>query len=265
MTINEETRTHVLYCLQKGVRYDGRKPHQFRKISIEYGVSENAEGSTRVRIGDTDVIVGIKLSIEKPFPDRPDEGNIMVNVELLPLSSPEFEPGPPGIMAVELARVVDRGIRESHALDVSKLVIERGEKAWSVIIDVCTLNDDGGLLDACALAALAALTDTVFPQYVDGKLDYKHKTTNRLPLHCMPIAVTCYKIGPHLIVDPCPDEESVMDCRLTITTTEDGNVCSLQKGGDAPLTIEEIDTMAGLALERASELRSLLSPRRKNP
>lgn len=260
MTMNEETRSHVLRCLQKGVRYDGRQATQYRPITIETGVSMNAEGSCRVVMGNTQVIVGVKLAIERPYPDRPDEGNIMVNVELLPLSNPDFEPGPPGIFAVELARVVDRGIREAHAIDVHKLVIERAEKAWSVNIDICTLNDDGGLIDASALAALAAIKDAVFPLYSDGKLDYKTKTHQRLPIIVQPLAVTVYKIGSSLLVDPCPDEERVMDARLTVTTTEHGKVCSLQKGGDTPLSITELDTMVGIALEKGKELRKYLTP-----
>ena len=258
MTMNEETRSHVLRCLQKRVRYDGRQATAYRPVKVETGVSINAEGSARVTMGDTQVIVGVKLNIEKPYPDRPDEGNIMVNAELLPLSSPEFEPGPPGIFAVELARVVDRGIREAHAIDVHKLVIERAEKVWSVAVDICTLNDDGGLIDASALAALAAIKDTVFPLYSEGKLDYKTKTDKRLPILVQPLAVTVYKIGSSLLVDPCPDEERVMDARLTVTTTEEGNICSLQKGGDAPLTIEEIDQMVSISIEKGGELRKLL-------
>lgn len=254
----QETRAHVLRCLQKGVRYDGRKETDFRKVTIKTGVSASAEGSALATLGETQVMVGIKLSLEKPYPDRPDEGNIMVNAELLPLSSPEFEPGPPGIFAVELARVVDRGIREAHAIDVHKLVVTRGEKVWSVAIDVCTINDDGNLIDASALAALAALRDAVFPLYADDKLDYKTKTDKKLPLKVQPLAVTVYKIGSFLIVDPQPDEEKVMEARLTVTTTEDGNVCSLQKGGDQILTIEEIDKMVGISLEKAKELRKML-------
>lgn len=254
----QETKAHVIRCLQKGVRYDGRKPEEFRKVSIKTGVSASAEGSALVGVGDTQVMVGVKLSLEKPYPDRPDEGNIMVNAELLPMSSPEFEPGPPGIFAVELARVVDRGIREAHAIDVHKLVVTRGEKVWSVSIDVCTINDDGNLIDASALAALAAVRDAVFPLYSDDKLDYKTKTDKKLPLTVQPLAVTVYKIGSFLIVDPQPDEEIVMEARLTVTTTEEGKICSLQKGGDQPLTIDEIDQMVGISMDKAKELRKLL-------
>ena len=52
------------------------------------------------------------------------------------------------------------------------------------------------------------------------------------------------KFGENLLVDPTDDEFQVADARLTITTLEDGSICSLQKGGNASLTIEEIGAIA---------------------
>ena len=229
-----------------------------REVSVEYGVSNSAEGSARVKIGDTEVIVGVKMAVEKPYPDTSDRGNLMVNAELLPLSSPEFEKGPPGIQAIELARVVDRGIRESGAIDIKKLCIVEGEQVWSVMIDICSINDNGNLLDASSLGALAAVKDAKFPKFADEKVDYSEHTKEKIPLSKEPIAVTVFKIGSHLIVDPLPEEEENIDARLTITTIGDGTICSLQKGGEDPLTVEEIDNMVALAQVKAKELRSKL-------
>jgi len=255
-----ETKKHVLKCLKKGIRYDGRGLTDYRDIDIELNVAKSAEGSARVKIGSTEVIAGVKISVETPYPDTPNQGNLMVNAELLPLSSPEYEPGPPGIKAIELARVVDRGIREAKAIDVKKLVIEAGEKVWTVIIDICSINDHGNLLDACALAALAALKTAKFPKYDQEKheLDYKTLTDIPIPLSQEPIAVTVFKIGEYLIVDPNPDEQKVYDARLTVTCSVDGGVSSLQKGGEEPMTIDEIDRMVEIALEKSKMLRALL-------
>ena len=111
-----ELRSHIISLLEANTRLDGRKLTEYRKpITVEYGVVKTAEGSARVKIGETDVMVGVKLEVGEPYPDTPNEGTIIVGAELLALSNPEFEPGPPGIQAIELARVVDRGIRESIA------------------------------------------------------------------------------------------------------------------------------------------------------
>ena len=81
---------------------------------------------------------------------------------------------------------------------------------------------------------------------------------DKLPLEHEPIAVTVWKIGEYLLVDPLSEEEKVADARLTITTTKEGNVASLQKGGEMSLTIDEVDTMVGIALDKAKELRAAL-------
>ncbi len=150
-------RDYVLSKLRDNERIDGRGFDEFRNVEIIPNVIEKAEGSALVKLGDTQVVVGVKMQPGEPYPDTPDRGVIIVNAELVPLASPTFEPGPPDENSIELARVVDRGIRESEAVDLSKLVIEEGEKVWIVFVDIHALDDDGNLLDASALAAIAAL------------------------------------------------------------------------------------------------------------
>jgi len=191
-------KDHIVSLLAKDMREDGRKLTEYRKpITIEYGISaKSAEGSARVFIGDTEVVAGVKLEVGKPFPDTPDDGVLMVNAELLPLSNPEFESGPPSIGSIELARVVDRGIRESHMIDTEKLCIKKGEKVWIACIDIYPINDAGNLFDAAALAALAALKDARFPEYdeKEGKVDYSKKSKNKLPLAKEAVEITVIKI-----------------------------------------------------------------------
>src|SRR3989338_2439806 len=254
----KELRNHIIKLFGADRRLDGRKFTDFRPIKLETGVISSAEGSAIVILGKTDVIVGIKTEVMGPFPDTPNEGGIMVGAELLPLSSPDFELGPPGIQAIEMARVVDRGIRESKAINFKKLCIKEGEKVWMLVIDICSINDSGNLLDASALAAVAALKDMRFPKYENNKLDYKEKTDKKLYLKDLPITVTVIKIGDKLIVDPDLDEEKVIDARLSVASLSDGTLCALQKGGDYPLTSEDIDRMVHIALEKAKELRKFI-------
>tara|TARA_B100000315_G_scaffold250739_1_gene284102 strand:- start:446 stop:1222 length:777 start_codon:yes stop_codon:yes gene_type:complete len=257
--MERELRSHIIKLLNADTRLDGRKLTDYRKpIELEYGVTKTAEGSARVKIGETEVMVGVKLTTGEPYPDTPDQGTIIVGAELLPMSNPEFEPGPPGIQAIELARVVDRGIRESKALDFKKLCIKPEEKIWMVIIDICPINDAGNLFDASSLAALAALKDAKYPGFDGEKVDYKKKTDKKLELEKLPIAVTVIKIGDKFIVDPDTEEEEAIDGRLTVSSMEDGSLCALQKGGDTPLTEEEISKMLDIGIEKGKELRKYL-------
>jgi exosome complex RNA-binding protein Rrp42 (RNase PH superfamily) len=45
----------------------------------------------------------------------------------------------------------------SKAVDLSKLVIGSGEAVWLAYLDIYVLDADGSVLDACLLAAVAAL------------------------------------------------------------------------------------------------------------
>ena len=164
MTITPSIKRDYLAKLaENGKRADGRRFDEFRNIEIETGVISNAEGSARVKIGNTQVIAGIKMDIGEPYPDTPDQGAMATAAELIPLASPDFEAGPPRANAIELARVVDRGIRESNLIEIEKLCVEPGEKVWIVFIDIHILDFDGNLFDAASLAALAALLTTNVP------------------------------------------------------------------------------------------------------
>jgi len=245
--------------IEKNKRLDDRSSTDYREIKIEQGVIEKAEGSARVLLGKTQVLVGIKVETGEPFPDTPNDGVMTVNAELVPLASPNFEPGPPDENSIELARVVDRGIRESHAIDTEKLCIEPGKKVFVVFVDVYVLNHDGNLIDASAMAAMAALMNTKMPNYEikDGELKIKQGYTP-LPMKSHPITVTIGKINGHLIVDPWIEEESVMDSRITFTTNEDGNICAIQKGGSSYFTPQQILEASKIALDKAAELRKKL-------
>lgn len=257
--MNEDLKKHVVTILESDKRLDGRKPLEYRKpVKVEYGFTSTADGSAKVTIGETEVLVGIKAEVGEPYPDRPDAGTIICGAELLPLSNPEFESGPPGIQAVELARVVDRGIRESKTFDFKKLCIKEGEKVWLILIDVVTLNDAGNLFDASSLAAYAALQDFTFPKFDGEKIDYTEKGKEKLKLINIPLSITVCKIGSKFVVDPTTEEEKIIDARLTVVTLEDGNLCAMQKGGDTPLTDEEITKMVDIGVEKGKELRGAL-------
>ncbi|HIP75540.1 MAG TPA: exosome complex protein Rrp42, partial [Thermococcus paralvinellae] len=129
-------RDHIIELLKEKKRIDGRGLEELRPLEIKVNVIEKAEGSAWVKLGNTQVLVGVKIDLGEPFPDLPDKGVMTTNVELVPLASPTFEPGPPDERAIELARVVDRGIRESQAIDLERLVIVPGKLVRVVFIDV---------------------------------------------------------------------------------------------------------------------------------
>jgi len=258
-TLSRIRQNQIAQLIANGKRLDGRGLLDYRPINIEIGLIEKAEGSARVSLGKTEVMAGIKIEVGEPYPDRPNEGVLTTNAEFVPIASPEFEAGPPTEDSVELARVVDRGIRESKAIDLEKLCIIPGKKVFVVFIDIYVLNHDGNLMDASALAALAALANTKIFKYEvkDGEVVIQ-PGFEELPLVNYPVAVTVADIGGKLVVDPWLEEEEVMNARLTISFDKNGKICAMQKGGSGALSPEQIIEAVKIAREKSEELRRLL-------
>ncbi|MBC7085609.1 MAG: exosome complex protein Rrp42 [Methanomethylovorans sp.] len=243
-------KDYIYNLMLKGKREDGRAFDEYRKITVQTNIIDKAEGSAKVCIGDTQVLVGVKLQVGAPFPDAPDEGVIITNLEMNPLASPDFEAGPPKEDAIEMARVTDRGIRESGAIDLNKLCITEGEEVWIVFIDVHVLNDDGNLQDASSLGAIAALMTTKIPASREGKGE-----DMMMPIKDIPVGVTLVDIGGELMVDPGLAEETVADSKLTIASNKDGSISAMQKTGEGMLTQEKLLKAVDIACAKAEEIR----------
>lgn len=252
-------REQVIRTLQTGVRLDGRRMDEYRKIKIDVGPIVKADGSALVQIGNTKALVGVKVMVGTPFPDTPDEGILTVNADILPIASPYEEPGPPDESTIELSRVVDRGIRESHMIDMGSLVLEKGKRVYSIFVDITVLDVDGNLFDAVSYAAVTALATTKYRK-ATLKGDQVVYSEKRVPLkpQTIPASVTTAKIGRSLVVDPDWLEEAVMDARLTLTFNSDDELCATQKGGTFGFTPEEILKQMEVAREKARENRIIL-------
>lgn len=250
------TRKRIEKYLSEGKRFDSRKPEEFREMVIETGVSKKAEGSARVKIGNTEVIVGIKLDVSAPYPDSLDKGNLMTTAELLPLSSERISLGKPGIDSVELGRVIDRGVREGKFIELEKLCIKAGEKVWNVFIDIYSINDDGNLLDAAGIGTVIALKEAYMPKYDEEKekVIFGEMTKEKLPLSKhVTFPITVHKIGNSFLVDPTREEEDIVQSRVTIGMNKDG-IASIQKGKEGSLTIEEFDKILDMAEKAWSDI-----------
>ena len=256
-------RRKILEAIASGKRMDGRGLEEYREISVRRGVIEKAEGSAEARIGDTWVVAGVKIDVGEPFEDTPDEGILVCSADFAPVASPTFEPGPPDESSIELARVVDRGIRSSEAIPLKELCLIPGKRVYVIYIDLCILNHAGNLLDAASLAAVAALMGAERPLYkVKGGEVHPTGKTEPLKLRRLPMAVSMAKIGDAVVLDPTVDEEEVMDTKITVTIDEEGNICAVQKSGSQGLRVEEIWKAIEIAVEKAPTLREKLEAER---
>lgn len=247
----------VLAELKHGKRLDGREANEYRELHAEPDISKNADGSARVRLGQTEVLAGVKLVPGVPYPDTPAAGTISVLMELLALASPDFEVGPPNEKSVEIARVVDRGIREAEVIDFEGLCITEGELVWTVFIDMYAINDSGNLLDTGSLAALLALKNARMPKLEGGKIVLK-EYAGKLKLQREAALSTFAKVGGHMLLDPNLAEEMAATARFSVATTDDGMISAFQKGLSGSFTHKEIDSAIDTALVQGKRIRKLL-------
>lgn len=252
--VSAEIRTsHILDLAADGKRLDGRGPDEYRAISVEPGFVVTADGSALVRIGDTAVLAGIKLEPGKPFADTPNAGVLTTNAELIPLSNPTFEPGPPQPGAIEVSRVVDRAIRAAETIDLTRLCVTPGEKSWVCYTDIHVLDHSGNLIDASLLAAVSALAHATVPAKRFGVADADYA----LEVQHLPIECTFVRLGDAIVVDPTFDEERAAQGRVTVATDETGRVVAMQKGLVGAFSPEDVKSVVRRAFVHGDRLRSL--------
>jgi exosome complex component RRP42 len=245
--------------ISKGKRLDSRNLDEIRPIEIEFDIIKKANGSAKVKLGNTEVVAGVKVETGEPFEGLENKGALILSAEVLPTASPYSEPGPPDEETVELARVVDRGVRESQMVDLDKLVLIPGKTVYTIFVDCSIINTDGNLFDATSYAVVSALISSKLPifEIQDGKVVDTGNTQDP-PITTIPISITAVRIGDAVILDPTSEEEASMNARITITTNSDGHFTAMQKGSTGAFTIEQIKKAAETARIKGEGIRTKL-------
>jgi len=204
----------------------------------------------------------VHLALTAPYPDSLDSGTFMTSAELHPMASQQFDIGRPGINAIELARVIDRGIRESGFIDMKKLCIKEGEKVYQVFVDIFAINDDGNLLDVAGLAALIALGRARMPIYneEEDKID-GYSETERIPLNkeALSFSMTFHKVGETIVADVGHDEEAISKFRLTVAIGDnngEARITAMQKGKAGTISTDDMENILKLGESKWEEMFS---------
>jgi len=220
------------------LRNDGRGRLDYRPFILETGIISQTNGSARITLDTTDVLVGIKAELGEPDPEAPNLGKLKVSVECCPSASPEFEGRAGTALNVELATVIHRMLQNNRVIDLSKLCLLDGLKCWVIYIDALVLDSGGNLFDAVSIATRAALYNTVIPQitvvkgeeYGDFDLEIDPDKFITLDTDNVPICVTLTKIGNYVIVDSTLEEEFCAGSRVTFSVNKHGRIYATQKG-----------------------------------
>ncbi|QLG70511.1 hypothetical protein HG535_0A04510 [Zygotorulaspora mrakii] len=242
----------ILEALRQNYRLDGRSFDQFRNVDISFG---KEYGDVTVVMGGTKVQCRISSSITHPYEDRPFEGLFLISTESSPMAGPQFENGNnTGDEEVLCARIIEKAVRRSGALDIEGLCIVAGSKCWAIRADVHFLDCDGGFIDASCIAVMTALLHYKKPDItVLGDRITVHPVDEREPvslgiLH-IPICVTFSFFNPQdteenikgdsnaeiAIIDATLREELLRDGTLTVTLNKNREVVQVSKAGGLPM------------------------------
>jgi ribonuclease PH len=208
------------------VRADGRRPDQLRPVTLTLGVLKWAEGSCRIRVGDTEVLCAATIEDRVP-PHLRGKGTGWVTAEysMLPRataerSQREAAKGRIGGRTHEIQRLIGRSLR--GVVDLAKL----GER--SVTVDCDVIQADGGTRTASITGGYVALAIALITYGMERTLLSR---------------IAAVSVG---IVDgvPCLDLDYPEDSRADV----DFNVV----GTDAGTYVEVQGTAEGQPFDRAA-------------
>ncbi|XP_041864333.1 exosome complex component RRP43 [Melanotaenia boesemani] len=249
--------------LKENCRSDGRELFEFRTTTLNIGSISTADGSALVKMGNTTIICGIKAELANPTVEAPGKGYIVPNVDLPPLCSSRFRPGPPGEQAQAASQFVADVIESSEVIKTEDLCIERGKLCWVLYCDIMCLDYDGNILDACIIALLAALKNTQLPEVTVNKEtctpEVKLEKRHGLHVHKHPVCASfCVFDDSILILDPTAEEETLSTAQLTVVTDEDDRLCSVHKPGGTSLSGDKLQECINRAATRQKEIQKLI-------
>jgi len=265
--VSENEKTFVLNTLKdQKLRTDGRALYDIRSLKVN--LLPGTPGKAEVQLGTTRVIAIVSAEIVEPFPDRPTEGFFLFNTEFSPMADPNFELGRQSEYAIELGRVVERGLRESRAIDTEALCIVAGEKVWSIRVDIHIVDNGGNLIDCASIAVITAMLHFKRPAITTvGSTVTVHSLEDREPvplsIHHIPVSVTFAFFGEDddllVVVDPNFKEEQVMKGRMTITMNNHKEICAVQKAGGTPISVDQVIQCTRVAAVKTEEIIQVIT------
>ncbi|KAL1924563.1 uncharacterized protein VTP21DRAFT_4217 [Calcarisporiella thermophila] len=253
---------YIRRFLEQQVRPDGRPLNRFRKTALNTGTITTADGSAVARLGGTTVVCGIKAEVAEPKINKPNEGYLVPNLELSPICSSKFKPGPPMEQAQVMSELLDTVFKQCSVLRLSDLCIEEGKAVWVLYADLLCLNYDGNVIDAALIALVSALKNLRLPSasYNDGLVKATEDRPIQIQLQRIPLSSTFALFeGQYLLSDPNEAEESITEEMITVVVDERGQLCHVRKTGGLSTTPEILRQCIEAARSRYSEVEKILA------
>jgi exosome complex component RRP43 len=249
--------------LENDIRPDDRNLWKFRPTTVNIGSISTANGSALVKLGNTSVVCGIKAELCNPKPDEPKNGFVVPNIELPPLCSPRFRPGPPSEQAQSSSQLLANIISNSGCILPQDLCVVPDKLAWVLYCDVICLEYDGNIMDASVIALMAALNNASLPKVTieDETEEISIDANTRLPLQVYntPVSSTFAVFDNDiLIADPTAEEESLATGIFSVVTLDNERICQVYKPGGSKMADEQINQCFAEAQKRHNTIQHLI-------
>uniref|UniRef100_A0A803V3F6 Exosome component 7 n=1 Tax=Ficedula albicollis TaxID=59894 RepID=A0A803V3F6_FICAL len=251
VVLSEAEKLYIVHGVQEDLRVDGRGCEDYRCAEVETDVVSNTSGSARVKLGETDILVGIKAEMGTPKLEKPDEGYLEFFVDCSS-NSPELEGRGGEELGTDIANTLYRVFSCENSVDLKSLCINAKEHCWVLYVDVLLLECGGNIFDAISIAVKAALFNTRIPKVrvLEDEEGTKEIELSDDPYDCIrlnvdevPCIITLSKIGYRHVVDATLQEEACSLASLLISVTSKGAITSMKKVGKGSLDPESIFEM----------------------
>ena len=149
--------TDIVLLDENGIRSDGRKINETRKVSIKAGVLKNANGSAYIEFGENKILVGVygPRDVHPKHLSDTDTGILRCRYHMAPFSVGERKNPAPSRREIEISKVI------KEALEPAVMLKQFPRTAVDVYMEV--LQADGGTRCAALTGASVALADAGIP------------------------------------------------------------------------------------------------------
>lgn len=150
-------KTDIVLLDDKGIRCDGRKIDEPRRIMIKAGVLKNANGSAYIEFGENKILAGVfgPRDVHPKHLANTDRGILRCRYHMQPFSVGERKNPAPSRREIEISKVI------KEALEPAVMLENFPRTVVDVFIEI--LQADGGSRCAALDAAAVALADAGIP------------------------------------------------------------------------------------------------------
>ncbi|KAK4523516.1 hypothetical protein GAYE_PCTG69G1412 [Galdieria yellowstonensis] len=230
--VSKAEKSYLLEAIALGTRVDGRSLLEYRPISVQVGVLPSASGSSRLRLGETEVLVGVKVEVGDVAEASTENIQIHFTVECSGSANADFLGREAENWSSELQSALESAYQAANVFDEDRLKLVPGKFCWVFNVDILVLDTGGNMLDAISMATRAAFSTTLIPRvYIqenDGvfelEIDDNPNACDRLHIHRAPTFLTFALLGNNFVLDPSLQEETSARGKFSVAVDTNGDI-----------------------------------------